>query len=397
MNGRRGRRRTRSLWAPMTALDWIIIAFAVAFAIYGSLTGFVMAALSLAGIAVGAFLGARLGPLLLGDGSRSPYAPMFALLGAVLVAGLLASALGRLGERLHERRWPTLANAADLLGGAALSAALALGLVWLLAAVAVGAPATRALRDDVQRSVVLRALNQVLPPSGPLLNALARFDPLPRLQGPLADVAPPTAAIGRDREVKAAAPSVVRIVGTACGLGIEGSGWVAGNGLVVTNAHVVAGQDDTAVQRDGHPPGLRARAVHFDPRNDLAILRVDGLDRPRLKLRREPRGGLAAAILGFPEAGPYDVRAGRLGNTRTVVSQDAYGNGPIERSVTSLRGLVRPGNSGGPMVDSTGRVVATIFAARTSGPAAGFGVPNEVVRAALRRTAGPVSTGPCTR
>ena len=100
---------------------------------------------------------------------------------------------------------------------------------------------------------------------------------------------------------------------------------------------------------------------------------------------RTAREGDSAAILGFPENGPYDVRPGRLGQTSTVVTQDAYGRGPVERRITSLRGLVRSGNSGGPMVDASGRVVTTIFAASVSdGGRAGFGVPDEIVSDALR-------------
>ena len=109
------------------------------------------------------------------------------------------------------------------------------------------------------------------------------------------------------------------------------------------------------------------------------------------------KSGTSAAILGFPGNGPYDVRAGRLGETREVITQDAYGNGPVRRSITSLRGAVRSGNSGGPMVDTDGKVVTTVFAATTSGPRGGFGVPNAIVREKLNqaRTSNAVSTGPC--
>jgi S1-C subfamily serine protease len=105
--------------------------------------------------------------------------------------------------------------------------------------------------------------------------------------------------------------------------------------------------------------------------------------------------GTAAAILGFPGDGPFDVRAARLGPTETVVTSDAYGRGPIDRQVTTLRGVIRPGNSGGPVVDAAGRVLTTIFATTTSGPAPGFGVPNGIVARALARAAAPVGTDAC--
>jgi S1-C subfamily serine protease len=172
---------------------------------------------------------------------------------------------------------------------------------------------------------------------------------------------------------------------------------VAGDGLVVTNAHVVAGERDTRVLPGGREPGRPAQAVHFDPRNDLAILRVNGLGAKPLPLADDISAGTSAAILGFPLNGPFDVRPGRLGPTRRVRSSDAYGRGPVERSMTALRGLVRSGNSGGPMVDGEGRVVTTIFAATTSGQRGGYGVPNPVVARALAGVGGPVSTGPCAR
>src|SRR3712207_6574411 len=193
-----------------------------------------------------------------------------------------------------------------------------LGLAWLFGAVALHTPGARELRRDIQRSEILSRLNDVLPPSGPVLNALARFDPFPAISGPDVDVAAPRAAIARDPEVQAAAASVVKIQGTACGLGVEGSGWVAGPGLVVTNAHVVAGQDDTVVQVRGEGPRLDAQAVAYDPRNDVAVLRVDGLDAPALDLVGSVTPGTSGAILGFPLNGPYDVRAARVGSTRTV-------------------------------------------------------------------------------
>jgi hypothetical protein len=275
---------------------------------------------------------------------------------------------------------------------------VALGVVWLAGAVALQTPGARALRDEMQRSKILQELNDALPPSGPILNALARFDPFPRIDGPPAGVAPPRAAIARDPQVRAAGEGVVKIQGTACGLGVEGSGWIAAAGVVVTNAHVVAGQQDTTVQLGGHGARLDARAIAFDPRNDIAVLRVDGLGGRPLPMAGQTRSGTQAAILGFPENGPYDVRAGRLGATRAVLTQDAYGRGPVRRQLTTFRGLVRPGNSGGPMVDTRGRVVTTVFAAtRGGGPVGGFGVPNSIVRDTLASASGPVPTGPCAR
>jgi S1-C subfamily serine protease len=188
---------------------------------------------------------------------------------------------------------------------------------------------------------------------------------------------------------------VVRVLGTACGLGIEGSGWVAAPGLVVTNAHVVAGEDDTGVTTIDSA-SLDAVPVRYDPANDLALLRIDA-PIPVLQIAPKPQRGTAGAVLGYPENGPYAVSAARFGDTSTVISEDSYGNGPIQRSIAFLRGSVRSGNSGGPLVDSRGRVMATVFAATTSGRPGGFAIPNDIVRSALTEpTAAEVDTGPCT-
>ena len=379
----------------MTGLDWIIIAFTVLMAVWGFGQGLIAGGLALVGFAAGAFAGSRLGPLLLEDGSHSPYAPLFALIGALTLGAVLASGLEVLGFHLR-RRLPEELAPVDGIGGSILVACLGLFLVWVAGAVALQTPGARELREPIQRSAILRELNAVLPPSGPILQALARFDPFPSIRGPSANVPPPNAAIARDPEVRAAARSVVKVLGTACGLGVQGSGWVAGNGLVVTNAHVVAGQDDTTVQPGGEGPSLDAEAVHYDPRNDLAILRVPGLGGvPRLSLNVRARPGTSAAVLGFPENGSFDVRPARLGQTATVVTQDSYGRGPTQRMITSVRARVRHGNSGGPVVDGDGRVVATIFAASAGGGRTGYGVPDSVVRTALGRVRGPVDTGPC--
>lgn len=379
----------------MTVFDWAIVAFTVAFAMWGYRQGLIVGALTLCGFAAGALAGSRIAPLLLSEGADSPYAPLFAALGGLLGGALVALTLESLALGLRERlvRRGVL-RLADGAAGAALIAAVALGLIWVFGAVALHAPNTARLRGDLQRSLILRELNDVLPPSGPILNALNRVDPAPSIAGPTTPVAQPDPTIAGDPDVRRASRSVVRVLGTACGLGIEGSGWVAAPSLVVTNAHVIAGEDDTTVNTiDGAQ--LDAVAVHYDPANDLALLRIEQT-LPPLPISPNPQRGTAGAVLGYPENGPYAVAAARMGDVDTVVSEDSYGNGPLRRSVAGLRGQVRSGNSGGPLVDGEGRVMATVFAATTSGPRGGFAIPNEVVSSALDEAAVPVDTGPCT-
>lgn len=385
----------------MTGVDWAILAFAALFGALGVLRGAIVGLLSLAGFVAGAFLGTRIGPLVLSEGAESPWAPLFGLLGAATL-GLLGSAVAEtVGVRVRRLLRSSGARAVDGFGGAMLAVATALGIVWIAAAVAVQAPATKSLRADLQRSAILQRLNDVLPPTGPILNALAEVDPFPRVDGPVPEGDPPDPRVAREPGVAAARASVVRITGVACGYGVAGSGWVASDRIVVTNAHVVAGEEETYVQARGEGPKLRARVVAFDAENDVAVLAVPDLSAPSLVMRSEPAAGTSAAVLGFPGNGSYAVRAARLGSTRTVLSQDAYGQGPIRRAITSFRGAVRQGNSGGPVVDRDGRVVGTVFAqainAGPSAPRGGYAVPNRIVADTLRNVRGEVDTGPCMR
>ncbi|HEX8976185.1 MAG TPA: MarP family serine protease [Solirubrobacteraceae bacterium] len=381
----------------MTSVDWLIVAFTALLAIYGYVQGFIVGFLSLVGFGLGAFLGTRLAPLLLHQGSRSPYSPLFGLFGALLAGGIMASGLEGLGARVRGAlRLPGL-QAMDGLLGAALTACVALGVAWVIGAVAVQSSGSARLRRDIQRSAILRELNHLLPPSGPILDALARIDPLPSVHGPVASVSAPTRRILANPAIRAARRSVVRVFGTACGLGVEGTGWVAAPGIVVTNAHVVAGETDTAVQVNGGGPGLPVTVVAFDVHDDLAVLRVSHVALPPLPMAPAAPMGAAAAILGYPLDGPFDAEPARLGQTETVNTENAYGVGRVQRAITSLRGRVRPGNSGGPVLDARGRVLATVFAALTGTPqAGGFAVPNFLVRAQLAHARGPaVGTGRC--
>jgi S1-C subfamily serine protease len=193
--------------------------------------------------------------------------------------------------------------------------------------------------------------------------------------------------------IRRASQAVVRVIGTACGVGVEGTGWFVRRDVVVTAAHVVAGEGDTRVQIPGVDGLHDAQAVAFDPRNDVAVLRVPGANARALELT-EPHDGAAVAIVGYPQNGPLTSTAGRVGRTAIVVTQDAYGHGPVSRTITALSGDIRHGNSGGPAIDEDGRVEATVFAARV-GSSGGFGVPAQFVERALRSAQGPVSTGSC--
>jgi S1-C subfamily serine protease len=375
----------------VTGLDWLALGLVGFAALAGAARGLVWSGLSLAGLFGGAILGGRLASHLLDRGAGSRYSPLIALGGALVLASLLEALGSAAGSSFRSRLRLSGLRVLDSVGGLVAGALTGFAIVWVVGAVGLQLPGQTKFRREIQRSLVLRKLNSIVPPRT-FLNALARIDPLPTITGPQVPAQPPNPRVLQAEGPRRAVSSVVRILGTACGLGIEGSGWVAGRGIVVTAAHVVAGEDDTTIVS---PSGARlgANAVAFDPRNDLAVLSAPGLGARPLPIA-DPRPGTAVAILGYPENGPLEAVAGRIGSTASVLSEDAYGRGPVLRTVTSFSGLVRHGNSGGPAVDATGSVQATVFAARTAGRG-GYGVPASVVHSALASARRPVSTGPC--
>jgi S1-C subfamily serine protease len=377
----------------VSTADWIVLGVVVLSALYGLTSGLVRGALALAGFALGAYVGARVAPALLSDGS--PYAPLVALAGAVIGGTILRGLAGILGGVLRTTlsAVPGL-RTLDSVAGLLLGAAAGVVLCWAVGAVLLYLPGQADLRREVQRSAILSEINDVFPPER-LLETLEGVDPLGVLIGPPATVPPPDARLVRDPDVVAASTSVVRVTGVACGLGVEGSGWIVRPGLVVTNAHVVAGIESPRVDR--REGGSRAATVvSFDARNDIAILRVPGLEgRPLTTV--SPERGVAVVLVGYPGNGPLTRTAGRLGSTRKLISRDAYGRGPVARPMTTIRGLVEPGSSGGPAIDGRGRVRSTVFA-RQPGDRGGYGVPPDVALDAVGDALDePVGSTDCTR
>ena len=380
----------------MTAIDLLIALFVFLVVLRGARTGLLAGVFSLVGVVLGASLGSRVAPYLLPEGEN----PLFGA-GITLVSILAFAALGEVAARaaggaLRNRLSSPASETLDGLGGAALGLVLSLVLVWAIGIFAFQSPPLAGVHPAVEESRVLRLLDERMP-SELLTRAVAELNPLPQIRGPEADVANPAGRLARDPEVLAAGSRTVRVSSIACGYGVEGSGWVAAPNLVVTNAHVVAGGTVTRVQPGGMGPRWRAEVVFFDDKNDVAILRVAGLGLDPMPLAR-PKAGEATAVLGFPENGPLDIRPARTGTTQRVISGDAFNPGPVERTVTSFRVYVRPGNSGGPVVNGDGEVVATVFASRVDSKDSGFGIPSQLVQHRLVAAAGrtePVSTGGC--
>ena len=374
----------------MSITDVFVVLWVAIFVLQGFYRGLIAQVLSLVGLALGALAGSWIAPRLLAD--NSPWVSLASLVGALVGAVLLGAASASLAQT--PRRFLALRpglRLADGAGGGIVGGAVGLGLAWLVAVVAVHQPSL-GFRKDVRDSTILPKLMRAVPPDR-VLQALNRFDPFPELAldgGPLPE---PDPSVLRRPGAKAAAGSVVKIHGTACGLGTQGSGWVVRRFLVATNAHVIAGERDTTVLA---PNGqtLSAEPVYVDPRNDVALLRVPSLELAPLAVDRTGDFPLQVVILGYPRDGALTGTAATAGAPRSVLAPDAYDRRVGSRTIVPLRGKVQPGESGGPVVDPRGSVVAMIFAGAKKG-ANGYSVPVDLVLGGLQSTTRRVSSGPC--
>ncbi len=375
----------------MSLADVIVILWVAISALVGFRRGLTAQALALGGFALGAWVGSRLAPHALSTSERVDWQPVAALLGAIACGAIVQMATAPIASTLR-RRWllGPLATI-DGAGGMVVGAALGLGVAWLLAVTALQQPEL-GLRRTVQASAILPRLVHWLPAQS-LLDAIARFDQLPVLAGrDVGTLPPPDRSVPVSPAVRRAEQSVLMVVGTSCGLSLQGSGWVARPGLVVTNAHVIAGEHDTRVIT--HEGTLPARPVYVSPAHDIALLSVPGLRERPLVARDDAPRGAGVALVGYPGGGPLTAAPGRIGEPVPLVSRNAYGQGFVQRSVVPLRGLVRHGDSGGPALDKRGRVVAMMFAAAETG-GGGYGVTVADIEQALGSTGGRVNTGPC--
>lgn len=375
--------------------DWIAIAIVLLAAAGGFRRGLVLSAFSLIGLAAGAYIGSRLAPHVLDGGSNSKWTPVAGLVGALVGAVLLQLGGLTLGSSIRGGLRFKPLRLIDSAGGLLFGAAIGVAIVWVATSVALLTPGQTGFRQEVQRSEIVKQLDSALPPRT-LLNLLERIDPFPSIVGPKAPTLPPSKGVLRDQSIREATTRIVKVVGTACGVGIEGSGWIAGRNVVVTAAHVVAGEPEktTLVRVPGRPLPAVAEVVLLDIHNDVAVLRVEGVGLEPLPLA-DPVSGASVAILGYPLDGGLTATPGRIGRTATVLTQDALGNGPVTRSITAVAGRVEHGDSGGPAVDTAGKVESMIFAARV-GSASGYGVPASIIRSDLARAGTHVvSSGGC--
>jgi S1-C subfamily serine protease len=366
-------------------LDWVLIIVVVLYAVSGYWQGFITGAFATVGLLLGGLLGVWLAPTVLGDASPSILVSLAAVFIVIVCASLGQAVFQVGGARLRDKiKWQPV-RALDAAGGAVLSGAAALLVAWALG-VALSGSGLRTITPLVQDSKVLAEVNRILPASAS--SKLSAFNDVvgttffPRYLEPFAPerivpVPPGPRRMLTDPDVQRAAAEVVRVRGTnRCHQGIEGSGFVYAPDRVMTNAHVVAGVRTPVI--DIHGSSVPAQVVYYNPDLDVAVLSVaTGSIRPLRFANAEPGDGIA--ILGFPENGPYDVQVGRVRADQRLRSPDIYGHGTVIRDVLSLRGLIRPGNSGGPVVDSAGHVVGVVFAASVTSGDTGYALSSRQV------------------
>lgn len=389
----------------MNSLDIILVLVLLAYAVSGYVQGFVVNLVATIGLLVGGLMALAIVPKFL-SGNTATLSSSLLALGLVVGAAAIGQGIGtyvgsdlRNGLKWKPLRW------VDAVGGSVLSVVAVLCAGWALGYSVSGtnipylstASRDSAILDRVdtvmpaRATSVLRSFNEVLD-----ANLFPRYiDPFESEN--IKPVGPPdTATLALDG-VRKASGSVVKILGQAsCQRGIEGSGFAYSEGRVMTNAHVVAGVENPSVVINGERRS--ARVVLFDRKLDIAVLATDGVDLPTLDFDRTGQAGQAAAILGFPENGPFDARAARIRSEMRLRSPDIYDKGQVVRETYSVRGLVRSGNSGGPLVSEDGDVLGVIFAASITDKATGYALTASQVaddaRAGIAATS-TVSTGGC--
>jgi S1-C subfamily serine protease len=390
----------------MNLLDWLLLLLVAAYALSGYWQGFVTGAFATTGLLLGGLVGVLwLAPIALGEANPSIWVSLGALFIVILSATLGQAFLQYAGARIRDKiSWQPV-RAVDAVGGSVLSAAAVLLVAWALG-VAVTGSRIGPITPIVRESAVLAKVDSVLPDRAYQLlqsfNDVVGTSFFPRYLEPFAperivSVDPPPEGIARDPDVERAGESVLKIHGNNdCGRGVEGTGFLISADRLMTNAHVVAGVDDPEVVVGDE--NFDADVVYYNSDLDVAVLRVSGIVRDHLELSFEAQPNDGGAILGYPQDGPFDVQPARIRDETKLRSPDIYGHGSVIREVFSLRGLIRPGNSGGPLVNSQGQVTGVIFAASLSDNDTGYALTAQAVREAAakgRINNDEVSTGDC--
>ena len=389
----------------MNLLDWLLLLLVAAYALSGYWQGFVTGAFATAGLLLGGLLGIWLAPIALGNADPSIWISLGALFIVILAASLGQALLQYAGAQLRDKITWQPARAVDAAGGAVLSALAVLIVAWALG-VAISGSRIGQVTPMVRESAVLAKVNAALPQSA--ANLLQAFNDVvgttffPRYLEPFAperivEVDAGPKRLLTDPDITRSDESVLKVRGSNdCGRGVEGTGFLYAPDRLMTNAHVVAGVDDPEVEIDGE--SVDAEVVYYNPDLDVAVLAVESGAAAALPFDTDHESGDGVAIVGYPQNGPFDIQTARIRSEQRLRSPDIYGDGTVIREVFSLRGLVRPGNSGGPILDSDGEVAGVVFAASVTDDETGYALTAAQVQdsaAEGRASTAEVSTGDC--
>ena len=398
----------------MNLVDLVVLVAAVGYALTGWRNGALAGLFSIGGFVAGAVIGAQLAhpisaALVGGDGQ------VVLSLVVLIAVALLGQALGAfVAARLRAQLIWRPARTVDSSLGAVLSVAGVLLVAWMVALPLASVPVP-ALAREIRESRVIHGVDDVMPAPvrqvySSLRDSIVEQSGFPAVFGALSPsriltVPAPNSALGRSAAVARDRESVVKITAhsDSCDRGVEGSGFVYAAGRVMTNAHVVAGMNSVTV-RSGSVD-RRARVVVFDPDRDVAVLAVTGL--AGQPLRFDPAvaaSGTDAIVLGFPQDGPFDVEPARIRERERISGRNIYGRNRADgrgfvREIYAVRALVRPGNSGGPLLGRDGKVLGVVFAAALDSSDTGYALTAAEVApdaATGRRATTAVGTGACT-
>ncbi|MHB8497921.1 MAG: MarP family serine protease [Acidimicrobiales bacterium] len=387
----------------MNVVDVVVGVLVIVAAIQGLRLGAVTQVLTFGGLFIGLYLGALAASVTVTWVHSSSTRTVVALVTMLGLAAVFTS-LGRLvGTIAFRHIHQTVVGSVDSVLGLAVAVVASLLAVWLLASTLVNSP-SMALNASISNSQIIRSLDNVLPAPPSVFSKVESFLSSEGFPSVFAQLAPVSAGpvsvpggVQLQQAVARAGASTVKIVGDGCGQIQEGSGFVVAPGEVVTNAHVIAGISSPMVDDSS---GLhRTTVVLFDPSFDLAILRVNGLHEPVLPIDpQQVNRGQQAVVLGFPGGGPFTAGAAGLMAAFQAEGRDIYGQGLTVRNVYEIQARVRPGNSGGPLVEPNGTVIGVVFSRSTTNNDIGYALASPGVLTRVDQAAAataPVGTGGC--
>ncbi|WP_326723626.1 MarP family serine protease [Streptomyces sp. NBC_00243] len=380
----------------MDLLDLLLLLVILAYAASGYRRGLVAGCVSLAGFVGGAVIGVWVLPWMMElVEPGTPGATVTAVLTVLVPAVVGHELMGRLALKLRRELDRGPLRVADGVGGAAANTVAVLLVAWVAASV-LGASSSAVVTQSIRNSALLGAVQDAMPETTPTwfsraTSALTEagfpqvFNPFEN--EPAAGVAKPSGDSVTATATNAAKLSTVKVEGVSGNQGREGSGFVYTSEHVMTNAHVVAGIDEPTVRVGGVGRAYEATVVLFDPQKDVAVLYVPGLEAPVLPFDDTATRGDSAVVAGYPQDGGLDLQAATVASRIDATGQNIYSTGTVTREIYSIRSTVRPGNSGGPLLTTDGKVYGVVFARSTSDDETGYVLTADEVASDARQAA----------